>query len=345
MIRSATSRPRAALLFGSAALLFTAALALLAACSSERRLTAEEKQKMIEIHTETAQQYLAMGEVDRAEGQALKGLELDKDNVKLRMIRGWALQRRGRTDDILQAEVVFRGLVNGGDYRARLGLAESLERKGMAYDEAARDLRSGKRISEAADPEQRIEELQRQARHAWEDSFREFEATLAARPADIDVLSGLIRVTTLLELRDETLKWSARLVDAAQKDLDFWEARILRPDISAAEEHHFRTLVKNLKQRQLVTLLHASTLELAAGRPAKAAEALDAAADIDPQRGEIFSRRAEVRQELGRYDDAIADLDTFLRLSQKGFDDPDVKRAWRLRSECEQRKRAVASGG
>lgn len=327
------------------AFLVAIAAIVLAACSSERRLTAEEKKKMLEVHTETAQQYLAMGELDRAEGQALKGLELDPQNEKLRLIRGWALQRRGRTQDILQAEVVFRSLVSGGDYRARLGLAESLERKGLAYDEAARDIKSGKRVSEAADPEQRVTELDAQARHAWDESLREFEKTLESRPVDIDVLSGLIRVTTLLGRHEDASRWSERLVQAAQKDLDFWQARILRPEISAAEEQHFRGLIKNLQERQIVTLLHMSTLELQAGHAQKAADALDAAAEIDPDRSEIFSRRAEVRQELGRYDDAIADLDTYLRLCQKGFDDPDVKRAWRLRSECEQRKRTTPVGG
>lgn len=313
----------------------------LAACSSGEKLTAEQKQRMLEIHTESAQQYLAMGELERAQDQTQKGLELDPENVKLRLIRGWALQRRGRTNDILQSERVFRDLLATGDYRANLGLGESLERKGIACAEAADAIRSGERVTDAADPVQRADGLDQDATRAWEEAHTELKRALDNHPGDIDAIGGLIRVSALLGRDGESLDWCARHLEATTADLQFWEQRILRPDISAEEEAYFRGLIKRLTQRQIATHLHAATLLVNGGEKPAALQHLDAVAELDPERSEVFSRRAELALDLGRYDQAIVDIDTFLRLCQKNFDHPDVKRAWRLRGEAEAKKRAL----
>ncbi len=318
-----------------------ASLMLLVACTSTDQPTAEQLQKMLEIHTESAQQYLAMGELERAQDQAQKGLEIDPENLKLRLITGWALQRRGRTNDILQAENVFRQLLGTGDYRANLGLGEALERKGMVCSEAADAIRSGDRVSEAADPSVRIAELEQDAKNAWSESHTELKRALERHPGDIDAIGGLIRVSALLGNDRESLDWCARHLEATTADLNFWQQRILRPDISAEEESYFRSLIKRLTHRQVATHLHAATLLVKSGDKAEAIGHLDVVAELDPERSEVFSRRAELALELGRYDQAIVDIDTFLRLCKKDFEHPDVKRAWRLRGEAEAKKRAL----
>ncbi len=316
-------------------------LVLVCACSSDDELTDEQKQKMLEIHTESAQQYLAMGELERAQDQAQKGLEIDPENVKLRLITGWSLQRRGRTNDILQSEKVFRDLLATGDYRANLGLGESLERKGIACIEAADAIRTGERVSEAADPSQRVEELEAEARAAWQEAHTQLLLALEKHPGDIDAIAGLIRVSALLGEDRESLEWCARHLEGTSSDLQFWRERILRPDISAEEEAYFRGLIKRLTQRQIATHLHAATLLAKNGDKSAAIEHLDAVIELDPERSEVFSRRAELALELGRYDQAISDIDTFLRLCKKPFEHPDVKRAWRLRGDAEAKKRAL----
>jgi hypothetical protein len=56
----------------------------------------------------------------------------------------------------------------------------------------------------------------------------------------------------------------------------------------------------------------------------------------------MYSRRAELQKRLGHPDKAIADIDQFLRLSTLTYDHPDVKRAWRLRKECEDAVRSAS---
>jgi hypothetical protein len=60
---------------------------------------------------------------------------------------------------------------------------------------------------------------------------------------------------------------------------------------------------------------------------------------LDPQRAEIYSRKAQVEKELGRYVDAVRDIDKFIGISKQDADHPDIQRAWRLRKECEDLRR------
>jgi tetratricopeptide (TPR) repeat protein len=325
-------------------LLATSAILALstAACrSSEKKLTGEQKEKMIEIHTESAQQYLNMGELDRAEGQTLKGLELDPDNLKLKLIRGWALQKRGRTSDVLLAERVFREVLPSGDFRATLGLAEALERKGLAFEESARDIRSGKRVSESPDPERRADDLDAEARRAWTESAALYARTLEQHASDIDAMNGSLRVAALLGRNEESLDWSRRLIEAAQADRWFWEQRILRPQITADEEARFRQIVGQLADLEIATRVHASTILHELERDAEALEHVDAALALAPERAPLHGRRAVLLSSLGRYEEAIRDIDAFLARTTVGFDHPDIRRAYDLRGECE---RALRDG-
>jgi tetratricopeptide (TPR) repeat protein len=311
-----------------------------AGCASEGP-TQEQRTKMLEIYVETAQQYLAMGELDRAEGQALKGLELDPKNTMLKLIRGWTLQRRGRPVDILGAEVVFREIEPGGDYRATLGLAEALERKGIALRESAESLRSGRRVSEAPDPEGRAKELDQEGVRAWRESIEKYEKTITQRPTDIDALNGLGRVYALLGDRERCLASLDRLIDALETDIAFWKQALRRPNLSEREETRFRKLVRQQTDTEIGARLLASSALYETQRYQEACAHLDAAIALDLDRAELYSRRADIRRQLGRYEEAIADIEAFMRRTDRPADHPDISRAWRLRAECEQRMRAA----
>jgi tetratricopeptide (TPR) repeat protein len=137
----------------------------LAACSSSG-LDATERKQMVEMHTDLALGYYQLGDLDRAEQQVLKGLEIDADDEDLKLLLGWTLQRRGRTEDVLRAEQIFRRLPDD-DYRVVLGLAEALEQKGKAFDEAARSIRAGEQDTDAPDPAARADELAASGRESW----------------------------------------------------------------------------------------------------------------------------------------------------------------------------------
>jgi tetratricopeptide (TPR) repeat protein len=321
-----------------------AALALLFACSSEKELTAEQKKTLVERYTETAQEYLRMGELDRAEGQTLKALALDPQNTKCKMIRGWTLQKRGKTEDILVAERIFREILDAGDYRATLGLAECLERKGVAFEEASEKIASGKRISEAPDPAARAGQLLAERDRAWNESIQRYEKTLTEHSDDVDALNGAMRVSALLGRLEDSVSYAGKLIAVIGPTREFWQKKVLSPEVTVDNEKLYRERVDHLLGLELATRVHASTVLHKLGRDEAAKTHLDGAIALDPERPELYSRRAEIEKSLGHPDQAIADLDQFLRRSTLTYDHPDVKRAWRLRKECEDAVRTAEAG-
>ena len=316
--------------------------AFLSACSSSG-YSAQEEEKMIENHTELAQQYLVMGELDRAEGQVEKGLALDPGNVRLELIRAKVWIKRGRPEDMLRVEQRLAPIENQGDHQLRLCLGIALERKGVALDEAADAIESGKRVTESADPKQRVVELRGMAVESWRAALRRYERVLEERKEDTDAISGLIRVHGLLGNTEQSLAHAERLLAATQVDLDFWRKQILRPDMSASEESRFRSLVKQYETLQESTRITASILLKELGRDAQAEAHVTAAIELDPERAELYGRRAELRMAQRSYEAAIQDLDAFLRLSSVTLasEHPDVRRAWNLRRECEEALRTA----
>lgn len=309
-------------------------LAALAACNSSG-YSAKDRERLLENHTELAQQYLAMGELDRAEGQTLKGLELDPKNVKLKVLRAKVLAKRGRPEDVQRAEKVLREIGGDGDYQVRLVLGIALERKGLAYDEAADAIESGKRITDAPDPGARVAELRRASLAAWRESIEAYEKALAEHREDNDAMSGLVRVHGLLGQKEQSLAAAEKLLATTQVDLDFWNKQLARTDMAADEEARFRKLVRQFSGLQVTTHMTASILLHDLGRDTEALQHVEAALALDSERAELYSRRAELRKALGQPKAAIDDLETYLRLSNRPADHPDVVRAWSLRRECE----------
>lgn len=318
-------------------------LALACAACASNGLSAKEKEQQVENHTEQAQQYLAMGELDRAEGQTLKGLELDPKNVRLKVIRAKVLIKRGRPEDVLRAEKVLLDAGAGDDYQVQLCLGIAQERKGLAYDEAAAALKSGKRITEAADPAARIAELERDATRSWQDSVASYERCLAEHKEDTDAMNGLMRVHGLLGEKQKSLAWAEKLLATTLVDLEFWKKQMLRTEMSADEEARMRNLVKQYSELQSKTHLTASILLHELDRDADAETHVTQAIEIDPQQAELYGRRAELRMAQKKYDLAKQDLDTFLRHSTRPFDHPDVRRASNLLRECEEALRNTKS--
>jgi tetratricopeptide (TPR) repeat protein len=322
-----TSRPRP--LAALAALL----LAGLAACSSGP--SREQKKQLVSLHTEMALGYYQLGDLQRAEGQALKGLELAPGNDMLELVLAWTLQRRGSTNDVLRAEAIFRKLEQSGDYRATVGLGEALEQKGKAYDEAARRIRSGEQETSAPDPAKRADELEADAHKAWDESVGRYEKTLEQHPGDRDALNGLQRVLALLGRYPESLARSQELVDQITSEVDFWQQRLERPEITAQDELRLRDLVQKARELQLASYLQQALVLRVLGRQEEELERLTAALELDPTRPDVYGRRAQVLKELGRYQDAIQDIDEFLKLTPEPFDHPDTRQAYELRAACQ----------
>ena len=113
------------------------ALLLLGLCACSSSGAEPDPAQQLAMHSEFALRYFDQGDLNRAEQQVDKGLEIEADNRQLLLMKAWIRQRRGGTQDIFVSERIFRDLVDGKDYRSELGLAEALERKGVLYREAS----------------------------------------------------------------------------------------------------------------------------------------------------------------------------------------------------------------
>ena len=278
--------------------------------------------QQLALHRECALRYYDEGDLLRAEDQVDRGLEIAPRDDQLRLMKGWIRQRRGTPEDIYVAEQVFRELAPGRDYRALLGLGEALERKGVLYWEAA------DAVDEADEKAVAHEEgLRGKARAAWEESIEFYGKTLERKPGAQQALNGLQRVHALRGELEEALAWSEKLLLQSAGETAFWEKQLERPELSAAEEDRLRSLLLQSRDLAAGTHLQASTLLVGLERREEALEHVDRALELDPEAAECHSRRAQLLHALGRPVEAIASLESYLRLSEESFDHPDVARA------------------
>lgn len=321
MPRTAPSLALAALLLG------------LGACSSSGDQPDPEQQ--LAMHREFALRYFDQDDFNRAEQQVDKGLEIDSDDRQLLLMKAWIRQRRGTTQDIFVAERVFRDLVDGKDYRAELGLAEALERKGVLFREASEAVASGERFTENLDPQERAAELLADAAKSWQESQRHYERALELKPGEFQAFNGLQRVLALQGDDEGSLRWAARILEDSAAEMAFWRERLRRPDLTAAEEGRLRRLLDGSIKLQVETHLTAATLLVKNGRPEEALEHLDSAALLDPRKAEIHSRRAQLLHQVGRNEEAADAIGAYLRAADLPFEHPDVKRAYALLEACQ----------
>ncbi|MBK7642074.1 MAG: hypothetical protein IPJ19_03330 [Planctomycetes bacterium] len=328
------------------ALFATLALTLLASCNSsgKREPSAEEKKRLLEIHIESAQQYLNMGDLDRAEGQVEKGMAIEKDNRKLELILGLTLLKRGRAEDLMRAEKVFKE-ADLDDFQVQVGLGATLERLSILHRESAVDIRSGKHLTQAADPEARATEFERRAGIYLQDARKRFEKSLEQKPDNVDGLNGLVRVDALLGDDDGSIASAAKLITLLRADRKFWDTSLVRPEISADEEARFRKLSRAQADLEVSLHMHVADLQHKHDRDEQAVAELDSVIEIKPDFADAYSRRAQSRMSLGQYQLAQADIDTFLRLASatKGSGDPDIMRAYQLRTDCMIKAREVGA--
>ena len=191
--------------------LFLSLALTLASCSSTGP-TAEELERQIEIHTETCAGYLGMRDYPRAEDQALRGLALDEDDFTLRLYLARALLNQDRTEKVLRAEQILRTLPTDEDFRVSLSLGETLERKGIALEEAAEGVLSGERFTNAADPEKRAAELSALSREAFREAEKSYQVAYNLQLNDTEVLNGLVRICALQERFEDSLAWGEAII-------------------------------------------------------------------------------------------------------------------------------------
>lgn len=347
-------RPIHAAPLGSAALLGSAAPLALAVLSSifvgcrgvrEEQVFDEEAQ--LELYVTTATYLYEDGSLVRAQDQAVKALELDPENKAMRRMIGWIRLRQGSVEDLIIAERFFRDLLEEDDDSAAtlLGLATTLERKGLGYDQAARAIAAGERPPpEGTSVEDEARLLAKKSLDAWHESLELYERTLVEGEGSTRTMNGLQRVHALLGGYEESLSWSDKLLARSTAELEDWQRMLQAEDLSEDEEALLRTNEEEATTLQVDTLLFRATLLQRLGRRDEAAEHLDRVIALRPEVAQLYSRRAQLLAELGEFQRAIEDIDHFLKLSSEPFDHPDVQRAFDLRASCEIELDKLAGG-
>ncbi len=300
---------------------------LLAACKSADT-------DKLDIYVNSAYVHWDQGDIDRAQSQALKGLAIDRKNGPLNLMMGWILLRRDNRDDLLRAEQVFRRVIDEDeDPRALQGLAATQERLATLYREAADLVLSGERKTASSDVAARAGELRAEANARAGEALSLYQRVLEERPDFIKALNGAMRTTAALEDWDASLAWSARLIETVRSEQTYWVSILQRENIAPREEQDLRKQVENATQLLVDTHLFAANLLHDLGREAEALEHLDQTVALDPFLPEAYSLRAQAFFGRGRLSEAVADLDRFLKMSDKPFEHPDIRRALDLRTD------------
>ena len=179
------------------------------------------------------------------------------------------------------------------------------------------------------------------SRALLEESRELLESTLVEGEGSTSAMNSLQRVNALLGDYEESLVWSIRLLERSREEIDLWDQLLQKEDLTEREERLYNENRRIGTQLQLDTRLFAATVLNDMGRTEKAIEQLDAVIQLDPSLPQGYSLRAELRAKRGDFAGAIEDLDRYLGLSEAPFEDPDVRRAFELRTSCEMQ---VASG-
>lgn len=314
-------------------------LAPLSACQTEGDGVTDEQR--LTLHREFARKYYDAGEMAQAERQADMGLAIDEEDQGLLLMKAFLRLKAGTRDDILIAEKIFRGLAKKGDYRSKLGLAETLERKGLNLVESAEGIEKGKLSTEAKDPAARCAELRTQSKAAWKESRETYLAVLAERPSQVQAINGLQRVTALEGDLEASVTWSDKLLELATTEIEFWKTDLTRPNLSVVEEGELRKRISASANLLVEThLTSASALVKLARRP-EALVHLNKAVEYAPLRSDLYSRRAQLQLDAGFVREAREDLRQFVKLSTLDLDHPDMKRAYDLLAECDRQLASV----
>ena len=289
------------------------------------------------IHQESALTYYETGDLDRAEDQALRGIAIKKKDTPLRLLLGWIQLRRGTTDALFKARGVFESMADEHDPRAELGLGETLERISIVNRETAASLENGERFIAKDKLANRTAELRREARNLLRQATDAYGRVLERQPDDLKALNGMQRAFSLLDENETALEYSMRLIEVANSERDALRKHLSDPgrDLDDSQEQNLRELARSTESLLGETYLFASSINVRLKRYEKALEHLESASKIRPRQADLASRRAQVLYELGRYEQSIEDVMTFVRLSDKPFDHPDIRRAWDLKHRAE----------
>lgn len=315
----------------------TRALCLALALSQSGCLgLSDQEQAQFTLHVENSLDYHRRGSYSQALHQARFALTFDRAHITMRIVQGDCLVKLGAAsgDTALLDEGlgVLEDLTSGdgGDYYGSwLALARANIARAMSHrDEAAKiERRLASDFLGAGDRERERGWYEVETRGAV-DRFTRAERNLRRvlsfenQADNIEATVDLVVVLNSLEGRElEALEHADRAVRLLQEATTL-ARRMLQKDLSLSAEKKLELqrridahLVKEAQLRDIQLTIHYRHQDLPA-----CLEALQGLEDRQLLRAEHHVTRAEILETLGRYDEAAADLDAYLRLRARTTD-------------------------
>lgn len=195
------------------------------------------------------------------------------------------------------------------------------------------------------DPEKVAADHDKTAMAAWAESAKVFREGLELQTSNTELMSGLARVYALMGDDGQALTWAQATLDIVRGDRDFWKKLLERDNLTDNEAARFRAALARLDELEVGLRLLCANLEVRQGNKEQAVAHLGKVIELQPTLPQAYSLRASLLMDLKRYEEVVADIDSFIGKTKLTFDDPKVQRAFQLREAAKSQIDAVSSVG
>lgn len=256
-----------------------------------------------------------------------------------------SLQMIGTPENLRQAEAILVKIVDLDWSHPELGdrrhevqgtLAMTYQDLADFYDRDVRRLEERmSRDSEAETPETRQQvqtqiamrnELLTKAIPLW-------EAGLAKRDDNPYALAGLGKAYLMLGQDEQGIEYSRRYVQVARasqlgwrKKMKQWEDEVGK-GVTTEQREFFVTKIQEARQKELKVHLMLGTVHMRREEFQLALDEFNAVLEIDPATPAALVERGQAEAKLGRYQEAVADIEAYLKLT-----DPERQRSARAKA-------------
>ncbi len=319
----------------------TRALALMTILLSTGCLgLSEQDEKRFTLHQRNSQEFYNKGSYVQAVQQAEMALSFDEDSEGMRLMRGYCLTKLGETrnevvllDEAIRTLEDLRGTASDKNYRVWLGIGQAHLARAMLsdgeigriqwqlssefLDDEGRQAESRKLVAERTGRKKHLSE----AEHALK---KVLDFDLQA-----DNTYALIELALVLNLQGEreteALDYSARAVEQLMQSNQvtnntLQETHNLSPSFELSLE---RRIEDNLqKERQLRDAM--AHIHYSLGDHEAALEAINGIEQRQLMQAGHYEFRATLHELLLMLDEAVSDLETFLKLRAQNVDFDDV---------------------
>lgn len=319
-----------------AAVLALPLLGTLPACQSDGPKVDPEIQR--QVHEEAARNHYRAADLDRAIDQALRALAIDDSENDMFVLVAKCYTRKGTVTDLLEAERIYIGLEKDDpeDSVVRLGVAIVSERIGQANMLRANDLEAGLDLPLGKDRDEEIARHRSEQERLFARAEDRYRGLLADQPEMIESLNGMTRICSLSGRTGEALDFANELVSVLKAQDEFYEEQLREQVMEESIEQRYRKLLRTTRVLLVDAHAVAADLHFQLDAPNLALGHLDRALDLDPRDSpDLYALRAQVQLALERPGRAIEDLDRFIASSNLPIEHPDVREAYRMRSDAQ----------